>query len=653
MQNYASLQETHEQEDDGGDGVIYHVAEPTTLRWNHIDDLDGFFTRMYKYHQKHGFTYILLQEILEHLQYIFIMYLTTMIFHGINYPVLFKDKLPAANSTKVTISDVLYPSNVVWASFGKLTYLFFIISTLVFMLKFLRAIYMIIQMWDIKQFYNTALQIPDSNIDNLTWHEVQNRIKAVQLEQQMCIHKRELTNLDIYHRILRQENYLVAMVNKKVLPPVLKMPWGEMVYWTNYLRLNIYWLFFWSPWSPFEHSWQLKEEYKKAHLRDELAGKFSKQVFYLTIVNTVMVPIIFLYQLLYSIFLYVDMLRRDPQILGMRRWSAYGQLYLRHFNELDHELQDRLTRAYRPAVKYVNAFNSPIVVLLAEHTAFICGAIVSVFVALTIYDEDVLTVEHVLTIMTPLGAFAAVSRSLIPKNSYVNPEPLLIEVLKHTHYLPPNWKGQSHTLKVRKEFDQLFEYKFMALILELFAPLVTPYILWFHIKPRSHDIIDFFRNFTVTVVGVGDVCSFAQLDVRKHGNPEWQSRSELDSVHEPTQYMQGEDGKVELSLMHFATTNPSWEPPPDAKDFVSTVPTQEDIIQTSLNPADYGSTKYRSMMLRSDLQPDNDLVNDPPDSMTFSAIFLHNRQHSQTRASTSAVETTPLLAGKSQSSRIS
>lgn len=29
------------------------------------------------------------------------------------------------------------------------------------------------------------------------------------------------------------------------------------------------------------------------------------------------------------------------------------------------------------------------------------------------------------------------------------------------------------------------------------------------------EIVDFFRNFTVDVVGVGDVCSFAQLDVRK------------------------------------------------------------------------------------------------------------------------------------------
>lgn len=51
---------------------------------------------------------------------------------------------------------------------------------------------------------------------------------------------------------------------------------------------------------------------------------------------------------------------------------------------------------------------------------------------------------------------------------------------------------------------------------------MTPYVLWRHVYPRALDIVDFFRNFTVSVVGVGDVCSFAQMDVRKHGNPEWQ-----------------------------------------------------------------------------------------------------------------------------------
>jgi len=43
----------------------------------------------------------------------------------------------------------------------------------------------------------------DKDLDNLTWHDIQKQIRKAQLELQMCIHKPELTELDIYLRILR------------------------------------------------------------------------------------------------------------------------------------------------------------------------------------------------------------------------------------------------------------------------------------------------------------------------------------------------------------------------------------------------------------------------------------------------------------------
>ena len=53
------------------------------------------------------------------------------------------------------------------------------------------------------------------------------------------------------------------------------------------------------------------------------------------------------------------------------------------------------------------------------------------------------------------------------------------------------------------------------LLEELLSPLITPFVLCFSLRHKSLEIVDFFRSFTVDVVGVGDVCAFAQLDVRK------------------------------------------------------------------------------------------------------------------------------------------
>ena len=51
-----------------------------------------------------------------------------------------------------------------------------------------------------------------------------------------------------------------------------------------------------------------------------------------------------------------QLVRREPGVLGSRRWSNYGRLYLRHFNELDHSLNQRLNRGYKPATGYMASF---------------------------------------------------------------------------------------------------------------------------------------------------------------------------------------------------------------------------------------------------------------------------------------------------------
>jgi autophagy-related protein 9 len=90
----------------------------------------------------------------------------------------------------------------------------------------------------------------------------------------------------------------------------------------------------------------------------------------------------------------------------------------------------------------------------------------------------------------------------------------------------------------------------MNLFDELLSPLVTPFILYFSLRPKAPEIVDFLRSFTIEVSGVGDVCSFAEMNVRKHGHPEWLS----DGVTRASAYEQAELGKTEISLMNFSVS---------------------------------------------------------------------------------------------------
>ena len=156
----------------------------------------------------------------------------------------------------------------------------------------------------------------------------------------------------------------------------------------------------------------------------------------------------------------MQVIKREPGSLGSRCWSHYGRLYLRHFNELDHELNARLNRAYSPASKYMNIFTSPLMTVIAKNVMFVAGAFLAVLVLLSVVDEDTLTVEHVLTIITCLTALVAACRALIPDENVVwCPETLMTAVLAHVHYLPDDWRGRAHKNSVRDKFSQLFPYR--------------------------------------------------------------------------------------------------------------------------------------------------------------------------------------------------
>ena len=53
--------------------------------------------------------------------------------------------------------------------------------------------------------------------------------------------------------------------------------------------------------------------------------------------------------------------------------------------------------------QYMDIFVSPTAAVLARFVCFVAGSVLAVLIVLTVWDEDVLNVEHILTIMTVLG----------------------------------------------------------------------------------------------------------------------------------------------------------------------------------------------------------------------------------------------------------
>ncbi|CAD6192338.1 unnamed protein product [Caenorhabditis auriculariae] len=555
-------------------------SQMASQRWDHIDNLDMFFTHVYEYHQESGFLCIVLQKLFSlFFSFSSFLFFSTFFFQCVDYDVLFANKNTTTSGAKISgkrhFSDAVIDNCA--GQLNPLVVVALLVAIIYWITRVVKYTNYVIEMHRIQHFYYTALNITDDQLVNLTWHAVVKRICDVQPRLHLMIHTERMTSIDVYHRILRYKNYMVAMVNKRILQPIFTVPFlGQVAYFPNGLKSKIERMLFYSSTAPWDGP-NLREEYKMVETLEGLTAKLEKDCAFYGLVYLVMMPVLFPFQILVFIFSLAELLKRRPDELGMRRYSNYGRYLVRHFNELDHELSARLNRSHMFATAYMDQFFSPVMSIVAKNMMFVTAAIVSVLAILSAWDEDVIQIEHVLTVISAGSVILVASRGLVKDENLVwQPEVLMTHVASELHYLPGEWKGHAHAENVRTEFDQLFQMKWMFYLLEVSSPILTPFILLFWLRPRCAELIRFFHDYTDRVEGLGDVCSFSMMDVAKHGDPSWNAIAPKEGVKpeaDPTaaivtSHNRALDGKTELSVLHFKSTNPEWRPPAASARFL-------------------------------------------------------------------------------------
>ncbi|KAI6236777.1 Autophagy-related protein 9 [Aphelenchoides besseyi] len=544
--------------------------------FEHVQDVDQFFSLVYEYHRGNGFICIALRHCLALFQFVFVVAISTFLLQCIDYDVLFNNKNVTADGELIVgkrhFSDATY-SNCA-SHFSPMIVVTLLLAVVFWIAHLLRVGYQLLQLREVQVFYSTVLEIPDWELNNVAWKDVVEKICQKQPEVHLIVNQEKITPLDVYQRILRYKNYMVALVDNDVLPLHLNVPFlGKVSYLSSGLRLNLEWLLFWGPWSAWKGPYALKDEFKTGELLDSLAEKMRQTILWMGVVNLVFFPFVFLYQMLFSFFSYAELIRRDPGVLGSRKYSNYGRLRLRHYNELDHELNSRLNKSYDYAVRYMDQFISTTAEIAAKIVAFICGSIFAILFVLSAWDEDVLTIEHVLTTMTVTGAIGLMCRSFIPSENMVFCHDFLMrQIVANVHYAPSNWIRESHSTDVCSEFGQIFQLKVQFFFEEVLSPIITPLILLFRIRPQASAIVLFLHENTRTCESLGDVCTFATMDLHRDGDPRLSEVVDFTEGHAfGRRAPRRRHAKVELSLLNFVSHNPAWKPPTAAEELIKNI----------------------------------------------------------------------------------
>lgn len=174
------------------------------------------------------------------------------------------------------------------------------------------------------------------------------------------------------------------------------------------------------------------------------------------------------------------------------------------------------------ATRYVDQFPKRMTEDVARSVAFMSGAITAVLAVCTVLDSELFLGFEITkdrTVLFYLGIFGAIwamTRGMVSEETAVfNPEYALRNVIEYTHYVPEHWEDRLHSFEVKKEFAELYKMKVVIFLEEVMGIITTPMLLLFALPKCSDQIVDFFREFTVHVDGLGYVCSFAVFDFKK------------------------------------------------------------------------------------------------------------------------------------------
>ena len=522
--------------------------------WKQTRNWDQFYRTLYEYYSGRGLWTIVMAKLLNLMTMLFVVSFATFLVGCVDHTGI------SSSRGHRTLSDaILDGCPVISSTFHRFSLLAFGCFWLWQLFRYMVVEWPLLR--SMQRFVNTVLRVPDHDLQWIQWSEVLSRVESVHHE----VFGTQVTSLDIVNRIMRRDNYLIALFNKDILnlnpvlpvrhslPPSLTkvMEWNLNICLMDYVFG--------------EGDQGSDDSVKPAFLRDnnrrQHVAELKRRFLYMGIFNLIMMPFTFVFLSIYALFRYGQEYHRNPTQLGARSFSSLAKWKFRDFNELPTFFYARIASCHPFASKYLSFYSQPQLEVIARFISYISGAIALSLTVLTLLDDDILLnfeISPGRSTLWYIGLFGLIwsaSRSLIPDPRQTNqievslntPEKTMAEIVKITHYYPKHWHETGfHSKRVYREFSELYTLRLLQFIMELASIVLAPFILIFQLPRNVSQLLDFFKQFTVHVEGVGKVCTYSMFDFRKLNHVGSEARPATTTL-----IMNQTEDKMKMSMINF------------------------------------------------------------------------------------------------------
>lgn len=303
----AKFQQRLHQDDGVGNNPMSHRGQPRGVanimtrtakqkaewRWANVVSLDSYMQDVYNYYRGNGLWCILLDRCLHLLEIFFIAVFLTFLTQCVNYSLIPHSK---------TMDQILVPRCTEKMSW---TWSFALWITMLYLIwKAIQIPLDMRRLRGMRDFYVHLLEIPEHDMQTISWQDVvasimklrdknpktadRARWSRAQRKWLGSQSKERLDAHDIANRLMRRENFLIALINKDVLDLSIPLPFfsgrqflSRLLEWTlNFSIMDFV----------FDERGQVNQEFLKADRRGQLSQKLRSRFLFAGFMTLMIAP---------------------------------------------------------------------------------------------------------------------------------------------------------------------------------------------------------------------------------------------------------------------------------------------------------------------------------------------------------------------------
>lgn len=306
--------------------------ERALWKWANIENLDTFLQQVYEYYLGNGFYCIITEKVIHLATILFVVFISTYMGHCIDY-----SRLSSSHTFEEIHIEQCYKTQI-----SPTAKVFLWIFYAFIGLKVLQLYFDVKALKDIRNFYNYLLSISDKDLQTIPWQSViqqlvllkdQNAITANATEVKA---KNRLSAHDVANRIMRKENFVIALYDNNILDLSLPVPLLRTCALTKTLEWNINLCILGFA---FNEKGYLKQAFLRESQREYLGEELKKRFVLAGFLNIILSPFLVTYFVLLNFFRYFNEYKTSPGSIGSRQYTPIAEWKFREYNELYHIFQ--------------------------------------------------------------------------------------------------------------------------------------------------------------------------------------------------------------------------------------------------------------------------------------------------------------------------